>query len=79
LADEPTGNLDSASSAQLWERLEALAQQQRMTVIMVTHEPAAAAHCQEVYVLGDGLIQGRFKVETNDASYVASCYQHLGR
>jgi len=79
LADEPTGNLDSASSEHLWSLLSDLAKQQKMTVVMVTHEAAAAAHCQEVFVLSDGLIKGQFNVEKNDASHVASCYQQFGR
>lgn len=79
LADEPTGNLDSASSEQLWTLLSDLAQKHKMTVVMVTHEAAAAAHCQEVFVLSDGLIKGQFNVENNDASHVASCYQQFGR
>lgn len=79
LADEPTGNLDSASSEQLWALLGELATKQKMTVVMVTHEAAAAAHCQKVFVLSDGLIKGQFNVEKNDASHVASCYQQFGR
>jgi len=79
LADEPTGNLDSANSQQLWKLLGELASRQKMTVVMVTHEAAAAAHCQEVVVLGDGQVQGRFNVEVNDALDVASRYQQFGR
>ena len=77
LADEPTGNLDAASSESLWKLLGELAQKQQMTIIMVTHEAAAAAHCQQVYVLGDGRIRGEFKVEEHDASHVATRYWQL--
>lgn len=77
LADEPTGNLDAASSESLWNLLGELAQKQKMTIIMVTHEAAAAAHCQQVYVLGDGRIRGEFKVEEHDASHVATRYWQL--
>jgi putative ABC transport system ATP-binding protein len=45
LADEPTGNLDSANSERLWSLLGRGGLEQEMTVVMVTHEPAAAAHC----------------------------------
>jgi putative ABC transport system ATP-binding protein len=79
LADEPTGNLDSTSSDRLWRLLSALAQERNITVLMVTHEPAAAAHCRHVYVLGDGLLRGDFKVDGLDASGVATGYQQLGR
>jgi putative ABC transport system ATP-binding protein len=79
LADEPTGSLDSASSDRLWALLGELAQRQKMTVVMVTHEPAAAAHCRRVFVLGDGQSRGQFEVDGLDPSGVASRYQQLGR
>jgi len=79
LADEPTGNLDSASSARFWAVLKALAAREKLTVVMVTHEPAAAAECEHVYVLGDGLNKGDFEVNGLDASGLASRYQQLGR
>ena len=79
LADEPTGNLDSHSSDQLWTLLEELAAQRRMTVIMVTHEPAAAIHCREVFFLRDGRIAGAFNTEHHDAAELATRAQQLGR
>ena len=79
LADEPTGNLDSANSLRLWQQLGELASTQTVTDIMVTHEPAAAAHCQRVFVLGDGLLKGEFEVTDRDPAGVASRYQQLGR
>lgn len=79
LADEPTGNLDSASSARLWGLLADLARDHEMTVLMVTHEPAAAAHCQRVFVLSDGRVTGHIDVEGLDASGVATRYQQLVR
>ena len=79
LADEPTGNLDSQSSQRLWQQLEELAEQQQITVLMVTHEPAAVVHCRHVYVLVDGKMKGDFAVEGLDTTDVASRYQQLGR
>jgi putative ABC transport system ATP-binding protein len=79
LADEPTGNLDSASSDQLWTLLGRIAKKRQMTVVMVTHEPAAASHCQTVFVLGDGQVRGSFEVNDLDSGGVASCYQQLSR
>lgn len=79
LADEPTGNLDSASSNRLWALLSSLAREQQMTVLMVTHEPAAAANCEKIYVLRDGKITGEIETEGLDASGVASVYQQLVR
>jgi putative ABC transport system ATP-binding protein len=79
LADEPTGNLDSASSERLWTLLGELAASHEMTVLMVTHEPAAAAHCQKVFVLRDGRVTGHIATEGLDAAGVASQYQELIR
>jgi putative ABC transport system ATP-binding protein len=55
LADEPTGNLDSATSTEIMKVFEALSNQGQ-TVIMVTHEPDIAAHARRVVVLRDGLV-----------------------
>jgi putative ABC transport system ATP-binding protein len=64
LADEPTGNLDSNTSERLWEMLERVVAARSILVLMVTHEPAAAAHCRTVHVLRDGLLAGSFDVDT---------------
>jgi putative ABC transport system ATP-binding protein len=79
LADEPTGNLDSVSSAKLWELLAKLAKERSMTVLMVTHEPSAAANCERVYVLKDGKMFGELETEGLDAAGVAARYQQLVR
>lgn len=55
LADEPTGNLDSATSAEIMNVFEGLAAHGQ-TVIMVTHEADIAAHARRVVVLRDGVI-----------------------
>lgn len=79
LADEPTGNLDSVSSAKLWKLLAEVAAEHQITVVMVTHEPAAAAHCRRVFVLQDGLVIGQIDTEGTDAAGLASRYQDLVR
>ena len=76
-ADEPTGNLDSASSEKLWSLLDEIAREESTTVVMVTHEPSAAVHCQRVIVLADGRINGGFDVEGSDATGVAARYSEL--
>ena len=79
LADEPTGNLDSASSERLWTLLGEIALAEGMTVVMVTHEPAAAAHCSRVFVLRDGVVTGVIESEGLDAGSLATRYQQLVR
>ena len=53
-ADEPTGALDSAASAQLLGLLRTSVDDLGQTVVMVTHEPAAAAYADRVLFLADG-------------------------
>jgi len=77
LADEPTGNLDSVNSDRLWKLLGRLAIEQEVTVVMVTHEPVAAAHCEKVFVIRDGVVQGTFDTEGLDAGGVAARYQQF--
>jgi len=79
LADEPTGALDSRNAEFLWTLLAQLAAERSMTVLMVTHEPAAAAHCQRIFVLDDGRIIGTIDTEGLDVSGVATRYQQFGR
>jgi putative ABC transport system ATP-binding protein len=74
-ADEPTGNLDSATSARLWKLLAELAAEREMLVLMVTHEPAAAVNCSKIFVLRDGRVTSTILTEGLDAAGVASCYQ----
>ena len=62
LADEPTGNLDSQTSAEIMKVFEQLADTGQ-TVIMVTHEPDIAAHARRVVVLRDGVIHSDDKRE----------------
>ena len=74
-ADEPTGNLDSASSARLWRLLSDLAEERQMLVLMVTHEPAAATNCRSVFVLADGKVKAIMETEGLDAAGIAARYQ----
>jgi putative ABC transport system ATP-binding protein len=78
-ADEPTGNLDSSTSEQVWNLLKELADERRLTVLMVTHEPEAAVHCRRVYVLRDGRIATTFDTEGLDVLELATRAQHVGR
>jgi putative ABC transport system ATP-binding protein len=55
-ADEPTGNLDSKASAEVLGLLRQAVDEFDQTVVMVTHDPAAAAHADRLITLNDGRI-----------------------
>jgi putative ABC transport system ATP-binding protein len=55
-ADEPTGNLDSRSSAEILGFLRTSVQDFDQTVVMVTHDPVAASYAERVVFLADGRI-----------------------
>ena len=56
LADEPTGNLDSKTSQEIMALIDQL-HDKGQTIIMVTHEPDIAAHCERVIRLTDGKVE----------------------
>jgi putative ABC transport system ATP-binding protein len=56
LADEPTGNLDSHTSTEIMELLQALNLQRGVTIIVVTHAPEIARYAQRVIRCQDGLV-----------------------
>lgn len=58
-ADEPTGALDTTTAAEVLGLLRSAVDSLRATVVMVTHDPAAAAHADQVLFLADGLIADR--------------------
>jgi putative ABC transport system ATP-binding protein len=55
-ADEPTGNLDSRSGAELLGFLRDAVDEHRQTIVMVTHDPTAAAYADRIVFLADGRI-----------------------
>jgi putative ABC transport system ATP-binding protein len=56
LADEPTGNLDTARSVEIMELLTSLNRDKGITVVMVTHEPDMAAFARRTVRFKDGLV-----------------------
>lgn len=62
LADEPTGNLDSATGLEVIELFKGLAEK-GMTILMVSHDVALAHAAQKVYILRDGVIEEETNVE----------------
>ncbi|WP_225079984.1 MULTISPECIES: ABC transporter ATP-binding protein [unclassified Streptomyces] len=65
-ADEPTGNLDSRSGQEVLGLLGRAVRQTDRTVVMVTHDPVAAAHADEVLFLADGRLVDRMESPTAD-------------
>jgi len=62
LADEPTGNLDGKTGAQVLEILLELNRQEGATLVLVTHDPALADHADRVITLRDGLVVSDVRV-----------------
>jgi putative ABC transport system ATP-binding protein len=57
LADEPTGNLDSKSGEEIINILTGLHAEQGITLVMITHDPNIAHHCERIVHFMDGQIQ----------------------
>ena len=56
LADEPTGNLDSRSGAEVMSILTTLHKEQAITLLVITHDANVARHCQRIVNLSDGQV-----------------------
>jgi putative ABC transport system ATP-binding protein len=75
-ADEPTGALDTQTGRGVLALLREVVDADGHTVVMVTHDPAAAAHADRVILLADGRIVGVLEAPTADE--VAERLAHLG-
>ena len=60
-ADEPTGNLDSKSSANIMEMLTQMNEQLQSTIVMVTHDAFAASYCKRIIFIKDGQINAQIQ------------------
>lgn len=56
LADEPTGNLDEATGADIVELMFGIQRERDMTLLLITHEAALAARCDHRYRMADGCL-----------------------
>jgi putative ABC transport system ATP-binding protein len=65
-ADEPTGALDTRTGREVLALLREVVDQDRRTVVMVTHDPVAAAYADQVIVLADGHVAGKLDAPTAD-------------
>jgi putative ABC transport system ATP-binding protein len=79
LADEPTGNLDSKAGREVMAIFQRLNRERGITVILVTHEPAIAAHTHRIIHIRDGHIVGDERVlRPRDAATELSVYDANG-
>jgi putative ABC transport system ATP-binding protein len=66
-ADEPTGNLDSGSSAEMLSFLRRSVTEHQQSIVMVTHDPRGAAYADRVVFLADGKVVGELLAPTADS------------
>jgi len=78
LADEPTGSLDSVTGQSICRLLKGLCEEQRRTIVVVTHEPAVAVWASRIVVLKDGRVLTEFPTEQfADVHALAAHYQDV--
>ncbi|MDR0365542.1 MAG: ABC transporter ATP-binding protein [Bifidobacteriaceae bacterium] len=66
-ADEPTGNLDTRTGLEVLSFLRRCVRELKQTVVMVTHDPAAAAYSERVVLLADGRVAGEILQPTRES------------
>ena len=76
-ADEPTGNLDSRTGAEILAFMRGAVRELGQTIVMVTHDPVAASYADRVVFLADGRIVDELHQPT--AESVLDRMKHLGR
>lgn len=64
LADEPTGNLDSENSEIVLDMFRELNRKLGQTIIMITHNPEAAAVCSRIIRMRDGVVEGEMAAKS---------------
>ena len=69
LADEPTGNLDSKAARDVMELLEKINNEDKVTTMMVTHDPVAASYCHRILFIKDGQIYNEIYKGDNRAKF----------
>ncbi|MET0323621.1 MAG: ABC transporter ATP-binding protein [Ilumatobacteraceae bacterium] len=65
-ADEPTGNLDSKTGAEILDFMRRAVREYGQTIVMVTHDPSAASYADRVLFLGDGRIVDEMAAPTGE-------------
>ncbi len=81
LADEPTGALDSRTSKVVMENFCSLAHEVGIAMVIVTHDPGIADHCDTVYTLEDGILvcqrQSPIPKPSGKSSVLSSAQKHI--
>jgi putative ABC transport system ATP-binding protein len=78
-ADEPTGNLDSRSGAEVLALLRRSVAEFGQTIVMVSHDPVAAGYTDRVVFLADGRLAGELREPTREAVLERMAAQEAGR
>jgi len=68
-ADEPTGNLDSKTSEKILSYFELVHDEYKTAILMVTHDPFTASHCDRVVFMEDGRVTGEITRKQDKASF----------
>lgn len=77
IADEPTGALDSANSENLMALLQEINQVFSITILMVTHDPAAAKYSSRIILLKDGQVTAdMYRHSLSNEEYLQEIYKH---
>ena len=76
-ADEPSGNLDSRSGAELLTFMRRAVKEFGQTIVMVTHDPTAASYADRILFLEDGVIVDEMREPT--AEKVLDRMKQMGR
>lgn len=77
LADEPAGNLDSKSGKVVIDALETINKELGKTVVMVTHDPQMASHCDRIILLKDGSILGQMEKQSDTESFYKEIIERM--
>ena len=68
-ADEPTGNLDSRTGAEILDFMRRAVRELGQSIVMVTHDPIAASYADRVIFLADGAVRGDLADPTAELVY----------
>jgi putative ABC transport system ATP-binding protein len=79
LADEPTGNLDSVTGADIVQLISDLRTDKDMTVIVATHDPVIASACERVVTMRDGVLLDDVAIPETEAKDEQDTLRGIGR